>query len=518
MSLAFLLSSGHGPLNIIVNFPLFSIILAFIGVVTCSLVNRKVARIVTISIEATVAILNFILVFYMHGYEGGYIDFAMGHFGAPIGNAIRIGSLEAFLTSIFSIVMIASILGGDKHLRRDIPEAKINYFYVLFNLVLVALTALIYTNDIFTGFVFLEIATLASVGLTMIRDQGRSTIAAIRYMIFNLMGSGLFLIGITRLYDWTGYLSMGWMTDSGEVVMLADKVSAVLAGGKSTPLVFITFTLITVGLSIKAGLFPFHFWMPDTYGSSTTASKGVLSGLISKGYIILLIKMIYRCFGIENVISSGLTTVLFVLGVSGMIIGSYNAIRQNNINKMIAFSSAAQIGYIFMGIGLGTNLGLMAAFFHIIVHAVTKPLLFISGSRLEDASKSREFSDLKGAGYRDRIAGLAFSIGSLSMVGFPVTAGFISKICFASSAFESNTIMMYVTLFALVISTVLNAIYFIHTMVTIYSKNEENYEYKTTRDIPFVFSNILLVSVNILLGVIPTVVLHVLTHGISNFF
>ena len=132
--------------------------------------------------------------------------------------------------------------------------------------------------------------------------------------------------------------------------------------------------------------------------------------------------------------------------------------------------------------------------------------------------KSREFSDLKGAGYRDRIAGLAFSLGSLSMVGFPITAGFISKICFASSAFESNTIMMYVTLFALVISTVLNAIYFIHTMVTIYSKNEENYEYKTTRDIPFVFSNIVLVAVNILLGVIPTVVLHVLTHGISNFF
>ena len=179
--------SVHEPYHIAVNFPLFSIILAFIGVIVASLTNRKVARAVTLIIEAIVAALNICLVFYMHGYDG-YIDYAMGHFAGPIGNAIRIGQLEAIICSIFAIVMICSVLGGDKHLKRDIPESKINYFYVLFNLILVALTALIYTNDIFTGFVFLEIATLSSVGITMIRDQGRSTIAAIRYLIFNLVG------------------------------------------------------------------------------------------------------------------------------------------------------------------------------------------------------------------------------------------------------------------------------------------------------------------------------------------
>ena len=99
-----LLSSGHGPLNIIVNFPLFSIILAFVAVVVCSLVNRKVARAVTLCVEGVVAILNVILMFYMYKHEG-YIDFAMGHFGAPIGNAIRIGTLEALLTSAFSLVL-----------------------------------------------------------------------------------------------------------------------------------------------------------------------------------------------------------------------------------------------------------------------------------------------------------------------------------------------------------------------------------------------------------------------------
>lgn len=509
MSVLPLLASNHGPLHIIANFPLFSIILAFIGVVIASLTNRKVARATTLIIEGIVMVLNVILIFYMHDYEGGYIEYAMGHFAAPFGNEIRIGALEAILASVFAFVMICCVLGGDKHLKRDIPESKINYFYVLFNLILVALTSIIYTNDIFTGYVFLEIATLASVGITMIRDQGRSTIAAIRYMIFNLLGSGLFLIGITLLYDWTGYLSMSF---------IHTKVTEVVANGNMDPLVTITFALVTIGLAIKSGLFPFHFWMPDTYGSSTTAAKGVLSGLISKGYIILLVKMIYRTFGVENVKTTNLLTILFVLGVAGMIIGSYNAIRQKNINKMIAFSSAAQIGYIYMGIGLGTTIGLMAAFFHVLVHAITKPLLFISGSRLEDASKSREFSDLKGAGYRDKLAGIIFSVGSLSMVGFPVTAGFISKVLFASSAFRNDSVMMYVTFFALIISTVLNAIYFIHTMITIYSRNEEHYQYKPVRDIPFVTSTILMVALNILLGVIPATVVHVLTHGISNFF
>jgi multicomponent Na+:H+ antiporter subunit D len=125
-------------------------------------------------------------------------------------------------------------------------------------------------------------------------------------MIFNLLGSGLFLMGITILYDWTGYLSMTY---------IRDQVTNVVALGNMDPLVTITFALVTIGLAIKSGLFPFHFWMPDTYGSSTTAAKGVLSGLISKGYIILLIKMIYRTFGIDNVLNTRLVTILFILGV-----------------------------------------------------------------------------------------------------------------------------------------------------------------------------------------------------------
>lgn len=495
--------------EIIKAFPLFSIICCFIGAVICSFTNKKVSFITSLVVCAAVFTLSVITLSYCMYYDTSFI-YTMGHFdpneeGIRICNEIRFGVLECFLAAFFSLVLALCILGGKYFQNKDINEKKQNLFYVMMCLILVANNALIYTNDIFTGFVFLEVSTLASCGCLMVKEKGPTILSTIRYMIFNLVGSGLFLIGIVICYNLTGCLSI-------------ENIATVIKTQELGIAHYVSFTLVIIGLAIKGGLFPFHFWMPDTYGSSTTAARGVLSGLISKGYIILLIKMIYRTFGIENVKGTHLLTVLFILGVTGMIIGSYNAIKQKNINKMIAFSSAAQIGYIYMGIGLGTTIGLMAAFFHILVHAITKPLLFIAGSRLEDASKSREFSDLKGAGYRDKLAGIIFSIGSLSMVGFPVTAGFISKVLFASSSFRNDTVMMYITLGALIISTILNAVYFIHTVVTIYSRNEEHYQNEKKRDIPFMVSTILLVSLNIVLGVLPASIVHVLTHGISNFF
>lgn len=116
--------------------------------------------------------------------------------------------------------------------------------------------------------------------------------------------------------------------------------------------------------------------MPDTYGSATPTSSGILSGLISKGYIFLLIKIIYRCFGTEVFYNSGVNNVLFLFGVLGMIFGSIAAIRENDINRMTAFSSAAQIGYIYMGIGINAELGMIAAVFHILTHAFYKAPCF----------------------------------------------------------------------------------------------------------------------------------------------
>ena len=289
-----------------------------------------------------------------------------------------------------------------------------------------------------------------------------------------------------------------------------------MPGKSHTPLIT-GMCLITLGLCIKSGLFPFHFWMPDTYGYATPCSSGILSGLVSKGYIFLLIKMICCVFGTEIFYASGIQNVLYALGVAGMIVGSVSALRENSISRMVAFSSAAQIGYIFMGIGLSPELGVLAALFHILTHALTKPALFLASSRLVAVSGgSQKFRALQGAAHRNPTAGAAFAIGSLSMIGIPLTMGFIAKYLFAFAAFRENT-RLVPTLLALAVSTVLNTFYFARTLIRIYNTRDQ-VPYQTVRlrrQPRYAFAAVLLAAENIVCGVFATPIIELLRKGIA---
>jgi multicomponent Na+:H+ antiporter subunit D len=297
----------------------------------------------------------------------------------------------------------------------------------------------------------------------MIRQIGRSLTSAIRYMVMSSLGSGLFLIGLSLLYDVTGQLLM---SPAKEVI------AQIETDGRYAIPMLVIMAVISVGLAIKSGLYPFHTWIPDTYGYATPTASAILSGLVSKGYIFLLIKIFYRVLGEENVIASQMINVLFIFGLCGMMMGSLHAIREEDTRRMIAFSSVAQIGYIYMGIGLGTRAGMIAAIFHIFSHSATKALLFISSVGLYEVSgDKKDYRSLRGAGYRNPMAGIGFTVGAFSMVGFPMLSGFISKLLFASSALQSPHKMLP-TLIALAISTVLNAIYFLRLVITLYSRRD----------------------------------------------
>lgn len=143
---------------------------------------------------------------------------------------------------------------------------------------------------------------------------------------------------------------------------------------------------------------------------------------------------------------------------------------------MIAYSSVAQIGYIYMGIGLGTQAGMVAAIFHIFTHSATKALLFISAVGLYEVSGGhKDYLSLRGAGHRNPVAGIGFAVGALSMVGFPMLSGFISKLLFATSALQSPHKML-ITLIALAVSTTLNAVYFLRMVITLYRPGMESRE------------------------------------------
>ncbi len=491
------------------NFPCFSIILCLFAGIISSGLRGKAAMWVNMVLLVAVTLMSGATLLYVLDTGESFV-YVMGKFPAPWGNEIRAGVLEALTAFFFCIIMLLSLLGGRHKLLEEVEEGKTYLYYVLADLLLSSLLALVYTNDMFTAYVFVEINTISACGLIMIRQNGRTIEAAVRYMIMSLLGSGLLLLGLCMLYDLTGHLLMSNMKES---------VAQLAAGGEYKLPLIVAIVLMSVGICIKSALFPFHAWLPDAYGYSTVSSAAILSSLVSKGYIFLLIKIIYRVIGFDIYGGTRIIDVLFVFGLMGMVFGSLSAIKENDIRRMIAYSSVAQIGYIYMGFGMGTQAGMIASIFHILSHAATKSLLFIAAIGLTDVSGgSRKFIELTGAGYRNKWAGVTFMVGSLSMVGVPLFSGFISKLLFAQAAVQNHTKMLP-ALIILGISTILNAIYFMKTVIRIYTPVEDSaYPSITFKDMRvYAVTLVTFIILNVILGISSQPVVDMIQQGLAMF-
>ena len=181
------------------NFPFFSIFLAILAaIVTAAIRSGRISYWITIGVCAASALLNGWVLEYTYA-EGVSFTYAMGRFLAPYGNAINCGPLQALLAAVFSLVMALALAGGRRDLFQDILPEKQKFYFVMVNMLEASLLALTYTNDMFTGYVFIETSTIAACALVMAKDNGPNLIATIRYLFMSLVGSGLFLIGLTIL-------------------------------------------------------------------------------------------------------------------------------------------------------------------------------------------------------------------------------------------------------------------------------------------------------------------------------
>ena len=194
-------------MDIIRNFPMITVILSLFSGSLCFVLKGRTARYYTIFYEVFLLIVCSAILWYTVT-TGMAVTYPMGEFPAPWGNELRAGILEALLAVLFMVIMIVSVLAGYRYIDTDMDESKVNLYYAILNLMTASLMAILWTNDLFSGYVFLEILTLTSCGSLIVREIGRTTLAAVRYMILNLLGSGLFLLGVVLLYDLTGHLLM----------------------------------------------------------------------------------------------------------------------------------------------------------------------------------------------------------------------------------------------------------------------------------------------------------------------
>ncbi len=484
------------------NFPFFCILFTMVGGIISSVLKAKPAFYLNVFITSICSIMSILLLIYMYQFPQE-VTYLMGHFPAPWGNEIRFGPFEVLMGVVLSVVMLLVIIGQKDRMFFNVKEKKINLAYLMMNLMLSSLYALTYTNDLFTAYVFIEINTLCACGLIMAKENGKTIGATIKYLLMSLLGSGLYLVAIILLYDLTGHLLMPNVGES---------LQGLIASGSYTLPITIIGGLLAVGIAIKSALFPFHTWMSHAYNNAMNMSNAISSGLVVKGYVILLIKFFYDVFGLEVIKALNVGDVLLLFATLGIIIGSIDALREKNVKRMLAYSSVGQMGYIYAGIGLATYEGLVAACFVIISHALTKSMLFCSLEGLMFSSSNSKYIDgLKGSAYRNPIAALGFTIGAFSMIGLPLFSGFIAKYTLSIAAISEGG-YGYFILIALLISTVLNAIYFSRVLLSIFTRDSKNQK-RHKNSLSYASSIAVFIVLNVLTGVFYQPIIEIILSG-----
>jgi multicomponent Na+:H+ antiporter subunit D len=347
----------------------------------------------------------------------GPLSYAMGGWPVPWGIEYRLDPLNAFMllivTGSAAIILSSARLSVARRLR--LPPDKQAWFYATWLLCLTGLLGIISTGDAFNLFVFLEISSLSSYTLISSGRDRRALTAAYQYLIMGTIGATFILLGIGYLYVMTGTLNMA---------DLAERLPAVA----HTRTIQVAFAFLTVGLGLKLALFPLHLWLPNAYAYGPSVVTAFLAATATKVSVYVLLRFFFTVFGATFAFQTlRLGWVLLPLALLGMISASLTAIFQNNVRRMLAYSSIAQIGYMILGISLVSVTGLTAAIVHLFNHALMKGTLFLALAGVSFRIGSARLENMAGLGRAMPWTMAAFVIGGLSLLGVPLTAGFISK-------------------------------------------------------------------------------------------
>jgi len=343
--------------------------------------------------------------------ESGPQIYRLGGWPTPFGIVLVADLLSAVFAVMSTTVVAAGILYalGCKDKVVSVPT-----FMPLFLCMGAGLNGALYTGDIFTMFVFIELMVIASVILVAISDNRLGLEAAIKYLLISSMGTLFLLVGIGALYATFGTLNMadmGRLLASGERPLLAQAAAVMLM----------------CAFLLKSAVFPFHFWQPDFHTTAPTPVHSVLSSVVVKVGIYGLIRLITLMFTAEAPLIQNL---LVILGVIGIFFGSLGALRTYDAKRLLAYSTFGQIGFILVGIGWGTPLALAGALVYAVNHSFIKSaLLMITGAiSSRTIGKTSRLSEIGGIGQKLVYTSGLYFLGGMALAGVPPLNGFISKV------------------------------------------------------------------------------------------
>jgi multicomponent Na+:H+ antiporter subunit D len=356
----------------------------------------------------------------------GVLSYAVGGWAPPWGIELRVDAANAFVLLTVTALSTLVLLYSKDSIYKEIDPSKHSLFYTAHLLCLAGLSGILVTGDAFNLFVFLEISSLATYTLVSLARDRRCLTAAFRYLVMGTIGATFILIGVGMLYMKTGTLNM---------LDLASRIDAY----DSSRTINTGLAFIMVGVSIKLALFPLHMWLPPAYTHAPSAVTAFLASTATKVAVYVMIRFTFTIFGADHVFNEmGMNHILMALAIIAIFKCSYQATIQSNVKTVLAYSSVAQIGYMILGLSLVSVTGLMAGLIHIFNHALMKGALFMAVGAVFYRVGSVDINAFRGLGKHMPLTMAAFTIAGLSIIGVPLTVGFVSKWYLVSAALEQD--------------------------------------------------------------------------------
>lgn len=383
--------------------------------------------------------------------DGQVLQYSFGGWAAPYGIVYRIDGLSAVMAVLISGIGALVMVYAGPSVGAELPGNEPTFLATMC-LLIAALLGMVVTGDLFNLYVFLEIASITAYTL-IASASGEGALASFRYLLMGSIGATFYLLGLAYLFALTGTLNM------------ADMAARLQTVGDPTSLV-IAVAFILSGLGLKMALFPMHGWLPDAYTYAPSAATSLIAAVMTKVNAFALLRVLYGVlWPAIGQLDLPVMPILGGLGALGVLAGSFMALAQTDLKRLLAYSSVSHLGYIAMGLALGNRNGLLGAMLHIVAHAVTKGCLFLIVGGVAYRRGTARLPNWRGLKRTMPVSMTAFVIAAMSMIGVPPTVGFFSKWYLLLGSLDAGAVSFVIVI---LISTLLNAWYFFRVLEQVY--------------------------------------------------
>lgn len=393
------------------------IILPLAAAVVCFLFPQRVR---SLGLAAALAITVCVLLLGLQIITQGVMQYAVGGWGVPLGINLYADGLSLLMLIVTALVGLAVSVYSLAYFSHD----KAVHFWPIWMLLWTALNALFLSADIFNLYVTLELLGLAAVALVALAGGANALVGAMRYLLVSLLGSLCYLLGVVLLYHSFATLDIALLAERVKESIEASSAAGAADGSAVAPAVWAAMALMSAGLLLKTALFPLHFWLPPAHASAPAPVSALLSALVVKASFYILLRLWLQVFPLPDA-SPG--HFLGILGAAAVIWGGVQALRQTRLKMLIAYSTVAQLGYLFIAFSIASSVAWKGMLYLLMSHALAKSAMFMAAGNLLRFGGHDQITRLDRVAQRLPLTLTAFALAGVSVMGLPPSGGFIGK-------------------------------------------------------------------------------------------